>query len=48
MNVSFFRRLFDSRARQALDAEVQGDLRKAAYLWVDMGDPLTPTELEAE
>lgn len=37
--MSFFRRLFDTRARQALDAEVQGDLRKAAYLWVDMGDP---------
>ncbi|MDQ3036152.1 MAG: FHA domain-containing protein [Myxococcota bacterium] len=43
--MSFFRRLFDSRARQALDAEVQGDLRKAAYLWVDMGDPTRAAEL---
>ncbi|UJR81060.1 FHA domain-containing protein [Sandaracinus amylolyticus] len=43
--MSFFRRLFDTRARQALDAEVQGDLRKAAYLWVDMGDPGKAAEL---
>lgn len=43
--MSFFRRLFDTRARQALDAEVQGDLRRAAYLWVDMGDPQKAADL---
>lgn len=43
--MSFFRRLFDSRARQALDAEVEGDLRKAAYLWVEMGNPEKAAEL---
>lgn len=43
--MSFFRRLFDTRARQALDAELHGDLRKAAYLWVDLGDPNKAAEL---
>lgn len=43
--MSFFRRLFDSRARQALDAEAEGDLRKAAYLWVEMGNSEKASEL---
>jgi hypothetical protein len=43
--LSFFRRLFDSRARQALDAEASGDLRRAAYLWVDMGNPEKAADL---
>jgi tetratricopeptide (TPR) repeat protein len=43
--VSFFRRLFDPRARRALDAEAAGDLRKAATLWVDMGHTEKAAEL---
>lgn len=36
--MSFLRRIFDARARQALEAEVGGDLRRAAYLWNEIGD----------
>lgn len=43
--MSFFRRLFDSRARQALEAEAEGELQKAAYLWVEMGQAEKAAEL---
>lgn len=43
--LSFLRRVFDSRARQAADAEAEGDLRRAAHLWAQMGYPMRAVEL---
>jgi tetratricopeptide (TPR) repeat protein len=43
--MGFFRRLFDPRARQAYEAEVAGELRRAAALWLDMGRPEKAAEL---
>ncbi len=44
-DLSLFRRIFDSRARQAEDAEAEGDLRRAAHLWTHMGYPMRAVEL---